>query len=165
MKTLRRFAAVAACLCAAALHAEDNVLLIQTGPQGFIVWHTEGKSRISDDEALEVMASARPGGGEEVMTAHGPARGYELPAGVLIRLPEAKSDKALLVDRDACGHIQMWHAEGETQLSDGELTEIVMSALPEGGKRLTLGNRYVKAFVTPLGITATLWKIPGKTTP
>lgn len=163
MKTLRRIAAALACLIAPALQAEDNVLLIQTGPQGFTVWHTEGKSRISDDEALEVMASARPEGGDEVATALGPARGYELPAGVLIRLPEARSDKALLVDRDACGHIHMWHAEGETQLSDAELTEIVMSALPEGGKRLTLGSRYVKGFITPLGVTATLWKIPGRT--
>lgn len=162
MKTLRRFAAIAACLGAAALHAEDNVLLIQTGPQGFIVWHTEGKSQLTEDEALEVMASARPEGGEEVATALGPARGYALPAGVLIRLPEARSDKALLADRDACGHIQLWHAEGETRLSDAELTEIVMSALPEGGKRLTLGDRYVKGFVTPLGVTATLWKVPGK---
>lgn len=155
---------VAACLClgAAVLHAEDNVLLIQTGPQGFIVWHTEGKSRITEDEALEVMASARPEGGEEVATTLGPARGYALPVGVLIRLPEAKNDKALLADRDACGHIQIWHSEGETQLSDAELTEIVMSALPEGGKRLTLGNRYAKGFVTPLGVTATLWKVPGK---
>jgi hypothetical protein len=163
MKTLRRIAATLACLAAPVLHAEDNVLLIQTGPQGFVVWHTEGKSRISDDEALETMASARPEGGDAVMTSLGPARGYELPVGVLIRLPEAKSDKALLVDRDACGHIHMWHAEGETQLSDAELTEIVMSALPEGGRRLTLGSRYVKGFITPLGVTATLWKIPGRT--
>jgi hypothetical protein len=162
MRTVRQIAAAFACLIASALHADDNVLLIQTGPQGFVVWHTEGKSRLSDDEALEAMASARPEGGEEIATSLGPARAYELPVGVLIRLPAARSDKALLVDRDACGHIHMWHAEGETQLSDAELTEVVMSALPEGGRRLTLGNRYVKGFVTPLGVTATLWRIPAK---
>lgn len=162
MRATLRLAAALFCFAAATAHAEDNVLLIQQGPQGFTVWHTEGKSSLSDDEALEAMASARPEGGEEIMTSLGPARAYEMPVGVVIRLPAAESDKALLVDRDACGHIHLWHAEGATQLTDEELTEIVMSALPDGGKRLKLGDRYVKGFVTKLGVTATLWKIPAK---
>lgn len=162
MNALRWLALAVGCLCAAVLHAEDNVLLIQNGPQGFIVWHTEGPSQITDDEALEVMASARPEGGEAVMTGLGPARGYEMPQGVVIRLPEAARDKALLVDRDACGHIYLWHSEGATQLSEAELTEVVLSALPDGGKRLQLGDRYIKAFVTKLGVTATLWKVTPK---
>lgn len=162
MKTARSLAAILVCIVAPALHAEDNVLLIQTGAQGFKVWHTEGPSQLTDDEALEAMASAKPDGGDTVMTASGPVRAYELPLGVEIRLPEATRDKALLVDRDACGHVHLWHAEGATQLTDEQLTEIVVSALPEGGKRLQFGDRYVKGFVTKLGVTATLWKVPAK---
>lgn len=138
--------------------AADDVLLIQQGPQGFVVWHTEGDSRLDDDTVLELMASAQPEGGAPLMTAHGPAQAYVLQEGVLIRLPAAPRDKALLVDRDACGHIQLWHAEGPTQLTDAQLTEIVMSALPEGGPRLRLDGRYAKAFLGRLGVTVTLWK-------
>ena len=86
--------------------------------------------------------------------------GAELPEGVLIRLPAAAKDRALLVDRDACGHIKLWHAEGTTQLSDAQLTDIVLSALPEGGPRLRLNGYYAKAFVGKLGVTVTLWKAP-----
>ena len=162
MNAPRRLALALGCLCAAALHAEDNVLLIQNGPQGYVVWHTEGPSQITDDEALEAIASARPEGGETVMTHLGPARAYEQSQGVVIRLAEVQHDKALLTDRDACGHVYLWHSEGATQLSEAELTEIVLAALPEGGKRLQLGDRYAKSFVTKLGVTVTLWKIPAK---
>lgn len=147
------------CLVATA-HAEDNVLLIQQGPQGFVVWHGEGASQLDDDTALELMASATPDGGPERTTEFGPARAYELPEGVLIRLPAAPVDKALLVDRDACGHVKLWHAEGATRLSDEQLTEIVLSALPEGGPRLRLNGLYAKGFVGKLGVTVTLWKAP-----
>lgn len=142
--------------------AEDNVLLIQQGPEGFEVWHTEGLSNLTDNEVLELMATATPKGGAVQATPLGPARAFELKESILIRLLEAQRDKALLVDRDACGHIQLWHAEGVTQLSEDELTEIVLSALPEGGKRLRFGDRYVKGFVGKLGVTATLWKVPQK---
>ncbi|MEW5781036.1 MAG: hypothetical protein ACOY6N_06970 [Pseudomonadota bacterium] len=151
--------ALALC-CAWLAHAEDNVLLIQQGPQGFVVWHGEGESRLDDDTALELMASATPEGGPERPTEFGPARAYELPEGVLIRLPAAAKDRALLVDRDACGHIKLWHAEGTTQLTDAQLTDIVLSALPEGGPRLRLDGYYAKAFVGKLGVTVTLWKAP-----
>lgn len=152
--------ALLAGLAGTTLRAEDNVLLIQQGPNGFIVWHTEGTSNLPEDEVLDVMATAQPEGGAVVATSLGPARSYELPAGTLIRLTEVQGDNALLVDRDACGHVQAWHAAGATQLTDTELTEIVMSALPGGGKRLQLGDRYVKAFSTKLGVTATLWRVP-----
>jgi hypothetical protein len=140
--------------------AEDNVLLIRQGSEGFVVWHTEGESRLSDDELLELMATATPEGGEIRLTPLGPARAYELPEGILVRLPAAARDKALLVDRDACGHIIVWHADGPARLSDDELTEAVMSALPEGGPRLRFGDRYAKAFVGHLGVTVTLWRVP-----
>lgn len=154
--------AVLCALLACGARAEDNVLLIQNGPQGFVVWHTEGKSVLPDDDILEIMATARPEGGAPMPTSLGPAQAFELAAGTLIRLPEAPGDRAWLVDRDACGHIHLWHAEGVTQLSETELTDIVLSALPEGGPRLQLGHRYAKAFLGKLGVTVTLWNVPMK---
>jgi hypothetical protein len=151
------------CLCALGAQAEDNVLLIQTGPQGYVVWHTEGETRFSDDEVLDLMVTAQPGGGEVMPTRYGPAIAFvEGEAGVIIRLPGVERDRALLVDRDACGHAVVWHAEGKTQLSEAELTEIAVSALPDGGPRLRLGDRYAKAFLGKLGITVTLWRVPPK---
>jgi hypothetical protein len=147
-------------LAACAAHAEDTVILIQTGAEGYRVWHVRGESELSDDEAIELMASARPGGGEVLSTRFGPALAYELPEGILIRLPAAPRDRELLVDRDACGHVRLWHSVGTLQLSEAELTQITLSALPEGGPRLRLGNRYVKAFFGKLGITATIWGVP-----
>lgn len=163
MNRLLCTAALAALCAAMPLRAEDNTLLIQQGPQGFVVWHGEGESRLSDDEILELMATAAPEGGETQTTSRGPARAFELPAGVLIRLPAAARDKALLVDRDACGHVIVWHAEGALKLTEAELAEVVMSALPEGGPRLRFGERYAKAFVGKLGVTVTLWKAPVRT--
>ncbi|MFN3884893.1 MAG: hypothetical protein ACK4Q4_09070 [Rhodocyclaceae bacterium] len=152
--------AVLLCCLAALAHADDNVLLVQTGPQGFVVWHGEGTSLLDDDVVLELMASATPEGGEEIPTPLGPARAFELPEGIVIRLPAASHDRALLVDRDACGHIKLWHEEGATRLSEAQLTEIVMSALPEGGPRIRLDGFYAKAFVGKLGVTVTLWQAP-----
>lgn len=146
----------------AATRAEDDVLLVQTGPEGFRVWHTEGPSRLSDDEAIVLMASARPEGGPLTMTRLGMAHAHELPGerGIVIQLLSVERDKSLLVDRDACGHVHLWHAEGSTHLSEAEITEIIVSALPDGGPRITLGDRYAKGVVTPLGIMVMLWKKP-----
>jgi hypothetical protein len=156
-------AALLLLMCAALpLRAEDNVLLIQTGPQGFTVWHTEGQNQLPDDDVLELMATATPEGGAAMPTPLGPARAYEMSEGIIIRLLAAQHDKALLVDRDACGHIIVWHADGPARLTDVDLTEAVMSALPEGGPRLKLGDRYAKAFLGRLGVTVTLWKLPAK---
>lgn len=156
---MRCFAALLLCFAVTA-YAEDNVLLVQTGPQGFTVWHVEGESVMPDDDVLELMATATPEGGKETPTPLGPARAYEMSEGILIRLLAAQRDPALLVDRDACGHVHLWHAEGATQLSDAQLTEIVMSALPEGGPRMRLNGTYAKGFLGKLGVTVTLWKVP-----
>jgi hypothetical protein len=154
---------LAALLTHGSVSAEDNVLLLQLRPGGgMTVWHTEGDSQITDDEALNLEASAQPAGSAELPTAAGPARSYETPDGVLIRLPAAAKDNALLIDRDNCGHIKLWHAAGATHLSDDQLTDIFMSALPEGGKRLTIGDRHVKAYITKLGVTASLWPVRKK---
>ena len=141
--------------------AEDNVLLIQLQQGGaYKVWHTEGENQLSDDEVMTLEVSARPEGGIELPTAAGPARAYETGDGVVIRLTAAPNDKAVLIDRDGCGHIRLWHSVGVTQLTEDQITDIFMSALPEGGKRLTLGEHNVKAFITRMGVTATLWKAP-----
>lgn len=163
MRPARALALGLGLLWAIAARADDNVLLIQTGTQGFTVWHTEGETRFSDDEVLDLMVTAQPGGGAVTPTRYGPAIAYvEGEYGVVIRLPGVERDRALLVDRDACGHAIVWHAEGKTQLSEAELTEAALSALPEGGPRLRFGDRYAKAFLGKLGITVTLWKAPPK---
>jgi hypothetical protein len=107
---------------------------------------------------MELEVAARPGGGDIVPTSAGPARVYESDEGVTISLPEAKRDKMLLLDRDDCNHIRVWHAAGATNLSEDQIADIYMSALPGGGKRLSIGDYLVKAFTTKLGVTATLWK-------
>ena len=154
---------IAALLITTSAGAADNVLLIQMQPGGrYQVWHTEGESQLSEDEVMALEVTAKPGGGEEMQTSAGPARAYETSDGVTIRLPAAANDKAVLIDRDDCNHVRLWHAAGTTNLSEDQLTDIVMSALPEGGKRITVGNYQVKAFITKLGVTAALWKTPAK---
>lgn len=146
-------------LCMPMVRAADNVLLIQMQSGGhYRVWHTEGESRLSDDEVMTLEVSARPEGGVEMPTAVGPARAYETSDGVVIALPAASSDKAVLVDRDGCGHIRLWHSVGTTHFTEEQITDIFLSALPEGGRRLAVGGWNVKAFITRLGVTATLWR-------
>lgn len=154
-------AAVAYLLTMAAASAADTPLLIQIRPDGsYRVWHTEGQTRLSEDELLTLAASARPEGGEVIEVGAGKARAFEVPQAVLIEIPGAPEDTALLVDRDECGGIKVWHAAGATQLSEAEMTELVLSALPTGGKRLMIGTDYAKAFTNRLGVVVVLWKPP-----
>lgn len=154
---------IATLLAMASALAVDNVLLIQTqAGGGYKVWHTEGESQLSEDDIMAMEVTAKPGGGQETPTSAGPARAYETGDGVMISLPAARNDKALLIDRDECGHVRLWHSAGTTQLSDDQITDIVMSALPGGGRRISIGNSYVKAFITRLGVTATFWNAPAR---
>jgi hypothetical protein len=154
---------VAALMVATAAAAADNVLLIQMqAGGGYKVWHTAGDSVLSDDEIMALEVTAKPQGGEETPTSAGPARAYETSDGVMISLPAAENDKALLIDRDDCGHLRVWHAAGATNLAEDQITDIVISAVPGGGKRLTVGNYHVKAFITKLGVTAALWNAKPK---
>lgn len=144
-------------------YAADNVLLIQLqAGGGFRVWHTEGEARLSDDEIMELEVTAKPGGGEVTPTSAGPARVFESAEGVTISLLDAKNDKTLLIDRDDCNHVRVWHAAGATNLSEDQITDIFISAVPGGGKRITVGEYHVKAFVTKLGVIATLWNAAAK---
>ncbi len=79
-----------------------------------------------------------------------------------ISLLDAKSDATLLIDRDDCNHVRVWHAAGATTLSEDQVADIFISALPGGGKRITIGDYHIKAFVTRLGVIATLWNAAAK---
>lgn len=160
---MRLLALVLALLAASPALAEDNVLLIQLQPGGaYKVWHTEGESRLTDEDVMALEATASKEGGKEMPTGFGPARAFETSDGIVISLPAAPRDKFLLLDRDGCGHVRVWHSAGATNLPDDGITEIFMSALPGGGKRLTVDGYNVKAFITELGVTASLWKIKPK---
>lgn len=155
---LKHVALATALLLSMPALATDNVLLIQMqSGGGYRVWHNAGESILSDDEVMEIEAAAATGG-TDVPTGAGPARAENTPDGLVIRLPAATRDNVLLVDRDACGHVRLWHAAGATRLSDDQLTEIVMSALPDGGKRIRVGDFHVKAYLGRLGVTAALWE-------
>ena len=150
-------------LTTTAANAADNVLLIQMQPGSqYKVWHTEGESMPTDDEVMTLEVEAKPEGSAAISTAAGPARAFATANGVTIQLPDAKTDTAVLVDRDSCGHIRLWHAAGTTNLTEEQITDIYMSATAEGGKRIAVGDWNVKAFITQLGVTATLWRATKK---
>ncbi len=151
--------AVIAFLASQWVGAADNSLLIQLEPNGhYKLWHTEGVTTLSDDEVLSLAATARPEGGEPMAVAAGTARAFETSQGVVIAIPEAKADKKLLVDRDDCGAIKLWHSEGSTMLTEEQMTDLVISALPGGGRPIAVGDRYAKAYITRLGYTVVVWK-------
>jgi hypothetical protein len=167
MNLRRRFAAfVLAAGISLAAAAADTPLLIQVQPDGsYKVWHTEGLTSISEDEILELESRAVPEGSAPAMIAAGSARAFDTPGGVVIDVVAAKSDRYLLVERDACGAAHVWHSEGPTALTNDQLTELVISAVPGGGKRVVLAdNLYGKAFLNKVGIVVVLW-VPGKQEP
>lgn len=166
MHYLRQLLAAVVTAAALAAHADDRALLIQLANDGgFKVWHSEGASNLSDDELLELLASAKPEGGETVDTSAGPASAFDTARGVVVKLSRAKSDKALLIDRDNCGAVKAWHAEGTTTLSDGQLTELMLTALPGGGTRVPVGDKLAKAYTTELGVIALIWKPAARSEP
>lgn len=138
--------------------AGDNALLIQTkAGGGYTVWHADGVTQISDDEIMQVAAAATPEGSPLQTVSAGKARAFQTEAGVIIEFPDLARDRRLLVDRDACGAIKVWHADGETQLTEDQITDLVMAALPGGGRRVNVGDRYAKSFVTPMGYAVVIW--------
>jgi len=154
---------VLALLAAGSAAAVDNVLLIQMQPGGqYRVWHNSGTSQLTDDEIMALEAAATPEGSAAMSTGAGHATARLAGDGVIIGLARAETDGTLLIDHDGCGHVKLWHSAGATNLSDDQLTDIVMSALPEGGRRITVGGYYVKAFLGKLGVTASLWRVPAK---
>jgi hypothetical protein len=146
-------------LAASIAAAADNSLLIQVEPGGgYRVWHSEGATNLSEDEILLLAAGATPEGSALQPVSAGPARARQTGNGVIIEIPAAASDGKLLVDRDACGAIKVWHADGETRLTEEQITELVISALPGGGRRVNIDGRYAKAFIMPLGYAVVIWQ-------
>jgi hypothetical protein len=90
-------------------------------------------------------------------TPFGPARAFETAEGVVVELPAAPRDKALLLDHDACSAIKAWHAAGDTGLSDEQLADVYLSAEAEGGRNLLIGDRLAKAYTTRIGVKAVFW--------
>ena len=159
MTVFRLLAVAFAALLALPAAAEDSALLIQLRPDGrYTVWHAGGQSPLSEDEIGALEASARPEGGRSMLTAAGLARAFEMPSGVLIRLPALGPDRSLLIDHDGCGGIKVWHDRGDVNLTEDELTELVLSALPEGGKNVVLGQYHAKAYSTKIGVIAAIWR-------
>ncbi len=151
--------AIAALIVLPAAAAEDTALLIQLRPDGrYTVWHAGGTSPLSDEEISALEATARPEGGKATLTVAGLAQAYETPSGVLIRLPALGPEKTILVDHDGCSGLKVWHAQGEVNLTEDELTELVLSALPEGGRNIVLGKLHAKAYSTRIGVVAAIWK-------
>ena len=162
MKPMRQIAAaLAACaaLLAPPAAAEDTALLIQIETDGrYTVWHAGGKSPLGDEEISALEVTARPEGGKPTLTTAGLAQAFDTPAGMLIRLPALGPDRSLLIDRDGCGGIKIWHDRGDVNLTEDELTELVLSALPEGGKNVTMTSYHAKAYSTKIGVIAAIWK-------
>ncbi len=151
--------AFAAALFALPAAAEDTALLIQIRPDGrYTVWHAGGKSALSEEEISALEATALPEGGKATLTAAGLAQAFDTPNGVLIHLPALGPDKSLLIDHDGCGGIKVWHARGDVNLTEDELTELVLSAMPEGGKNVALRKYHAKAYSTKIGVIAAIWR-------
>lgn len=156
---VKLLAAAALALAALPALATDNTLLIQIADNGkYRVWHTEGDSALNEDEAVALAISARPGGGEKLQTSAGLASAVDTRNGVVVTLHQKDHDNILLIDRDDCGGVKLWHGDGATTLSEAELTELMLTALPAGGARLTIGENYARAYTTRIGVIALLWK-------
>lgn len=153
----RLFAVLALFVSGTALAADDTVLIQLRQDGKYVVWHSEGQTRLTDDELTSLAAHARPEGSERMATSAGAAVAYEQPHAVLVVLPDAPSDQRLLIDRDACGGVRIWHSDGPLQLTEDQLTDLVLSALPDGGRTIPLGARYAKAYAMALGTVAVVW--------
>jgi hypothetical protein len=159
MNLPRLIAAAFAALLSLPAMAEDTALLIQIELGGrYTVWHAGGKSPLSEEEISALEATARPEGGRPTLTTAGLAQAFETDKGMLVRLPALGPEKTLLIDHDGCGDIKVWHAQGDVNLKEDELTELVLSALPEGGKNVVLGKYHAKAYSTRIGVIAAIWK-------
>lgn len=145
-------------LSSLAIAAEDTIL-IQLTPDGqYRVWYNRGESNLSESDLTALEASALPEGGPVVATAAGSARAFASEDVIRVEIPGALHDKTLLVSRDPCGWASAWHTAGIVEISNDDLTELVMTALPTGGKNIRVGTRLAKAYTTRLGVVAVLWQ-------
>lgn len=156
---LRRLLALLAVLGMSVAMAADGTVLIQLETDGrYRVWHSTGTTALVEDELLALAANATPEGSEPLPTAAGPARAYATRQGVVVRLAGVSGERSVLIDRDDCGGVKLWHGEGTTSLTDDDLTELMLVALPGGSKRMRIGKNYAKAFTSRVGVVAVIWK-------
>lgn len=152
-------AALLVLLPLAAVAQSTNLLIQMQSGGAYQIWHGEGPSVLDDDEVMLLYSLAEPQGSAPVTTALGAARARRTAQGVVIDLLDVATDKALLVDHDACGHIKTWHAEGGTPLTEEQATDLVLAAVPGGGRRLALDEqRNAKSFLTDLGVMVAIWR-------
>lgn len=148
-------------LAASSVQAVENntTLLVQIEQDGrYRVWYNTGDSHLAEDEVLALAAGASPEGSAPMATSAGSAVAYDTRLGIVVTLSEAKTDNRLLVDRDECGGVKVWHSGGIPLLGDDVLTELVLTALPGGGKKIPVGDRVARGFSTHLGVVVLLWK-------
>lgn len=164
MRHARIIAAFLIAFAANAFALEGNTtLLVQIDPDGrYRIWHSTGATQLNEDELLALAASARPEGGEPMATSAGPAVAYDTRQGVVVALKDVRGDDRLLIDRDDCGGVKVWHAGGPTLLGEDDLTELMLTALPGGGKRIPVGKQVARGFSTRLGVIVLLWKPVGR---
>lgn len=60
--------------------AEDDVLLIQLGQQGYTVWHKRGQTQLSEAQLTEIYLSALPGGGPRLSIGEWQAKAFSRSA-------------------------------------------------------------------------------------
>jgi hypothetical protein len=139
--------------------AVDESILIQTAPDGrYSVWHSRGETALTGDDIAALEGAAHTGGAMPLETAAVPASAVETKGGVVITQHAATRDRTLLVDHDACGGTKLWHSEGDIALTDEQLTELVISALPTGGKSVRIGDSVAKAYTIPIGVVVVIWQ-------
>ena len=149
---------VAGWLASGIAQAAGETLLIQLQPDAsYHIWYNTGPRHLPDEELNQLATTATVEGSEVTTTSAGEARAYQQAHAILIAFADRQADDRLLLDRDACGGMRVWHSSGHHELSDNDLTDLVVSALPDGGKRVVLGRRYGKAFQTSLGVVAVIW--------
>jgi len=159
MTITRTILALAVLALTATAQAADNTLLIQIEPSGnFRVWHTEGENMLDEEDVHALTDVATVEGDARVPTALGIASAQRTPNGIVVHLHDKKVDNRLLIDRDDCGGTKLWHSDGATNLREEDLTELVLTALPEGGERMKIGDRLARAFTSRIGVVAVLWQ-------
>ena len=159
MKIVRLLLAAMMLVAAVPALAANQTLLIQIEADGrYRIWRGDGDTHLNDDELVDLWASAKPGGGPAMETSAGPASATETPHGVVVLVPGAATDKSLLLDRDNCGAVKVWHAANTSPLTDDQLTELLLTALPEGGKPLPVGDELARAYTSHIGVVVLIWK-------
>lgn len=148
-------------------NAAEDTILIQLAQDGqYRVWYSRGESNLTENDLTALEASALPEGGPVVLTAAGSARAFASDDTIRVEIPDASHDKTLLISRDPCGWASAWHTAGHVDLSNDDLTELVMTALPTGGKNILVGTRLAKAYTSKLGVVAVIWQpLPRRAVP